>query len=90
MTLRRTLRAIRAKAGIIPWPQDGLRHTFASAALAAGWRDIGGLCLDLGHTSQQMLHRHYHRAIRAKEAKAWFDVLPPAPEENVIPFQGTA
>ena len=75
--LRTRLRHIRKKAGIIPWPQDCLRHTFASAALAAGWRDIGGLCLDLGHTSQAVLHKHYHRAMRRVEGEAIFAVVPP-------------
>ena len=80
--LRTQLRAIRARAKINPWPQDCLRHTFASVALAAGWRDIGGLCLDLGHTSQAMLHKHYHRAIRKVEAERVFAVAPP---QNVAP-----
>ncbi len=49
----------------------------ALALLASEWRDIGKLCLDLGHTSQAMLHRHYHRAMKRDEARAIFDVLPP-------------
>lgn len=84
MTLRRYLRAIRDEAGLNPWPQDALRHTFASAALAANWRDIGGLCLDLGHTSQAMLHKHYHRAMRRAPAEAFFAVKPPANEAAKI------
>lgn len=77
VTLRRRLREIRTAAKIVPWPQDCARHTFASASLAAGWRDIGGLCLDLGHTSQAMLHKHYHRALRRGPAEAVFAVMPP-------------
>ena len=84
MTLRRYLRAIRDEAGLNPWPQDALRHTFASAALAADWRDIGGLCLDLGHTSQAMLHKHYHRAMRRAPAEAVFAVKPPEHEAGKI------
>jgi integrase/recombinase XerD len=82
-TLRKKLRAIRINAGIVPWPQDCLRHTFASAALASGWRDIGQLCLDLGHTSQAMLHKHYHRALRKAEGQAWFNVLPSEVSEKI-------
>lgn len=79
--LRSRLRSLRKLAGIVPWPQDCLRHTFASAALASGWRQIGLLCLDLGHTSQDMLHKHYHRAVKPAEGKAIFAVNPPrAPE----------
>lgn len=88
--LRTTLRAIRKSAGITPWPQDCLRHTFASVALAAGWRDIGALCLDLGHTSQAMLHKHYHRAVRRAEAEAVLAVLPPREKSNVIPLRQSA
>jgi integrase len=77
MTLRRYLRQIREAAGIKNWLQDCLRHTFASAALSAGWRDIGGVCLDLGHSDQSMLFRHYHRALRRGPAEAVFAVLPP-------------
>lgn len=77
MTLRRYLRQIRDAARIKPWLQDCLRHTFASAALAAGWRDIGGVCLDLGHSDQSMLFRHYHRALRRGPAEAIFAVMPP-------------
>ena len=73
------LHRLREKAGIDPWPQDCLRHTFASASLASEWRDIGSLCLDLGHTSQAMLHKHYHRAMRRAEGDAVFAVTPPKP-----------
>jgi integrase len=76
MTLRRYLRKIRSRSGLIPWHQDVLRHVFASAALASDWRDIGKLCLELGHSSQKMLHRHYARSMRRKDAVAIFEVRP--------------
>ena len=76
MTLRRYLRQIRQRAGLIPWHQDVLRHVFASASLASDWRDIGKLCLELGHSSQKMLHRHYARSMRRKDGLAIFQVRP--------------
>ena len=76
-TLRKRLRAIRCRAKLMPWGQDCLRHTFASAALACGWRDVGALCLDLGHTSPGVLFKHYHRAMRKTEGAAIFAVCPP-------------
>jgi len=76
MTLRRYLRKIRTRSGLIPWHQDVLRHVFASAALASDWRDIGKLCLELGHSSQKMLHRHYARSMRRKDALSIFQVRP--------------
>lgn len=77
ITLRRALRQIRKAAKIDPWPQDCARHTFASASLAAKWRDVGGLLNDLGHTSARMLKKHYLRALRRGPAEAVFAVLPP-------------
>lgn len=76
MTLRRYLRKIRGRAGLNPWHQDVLRHVFASASLASDWRDIGKLCLELGHSSQKMLHRHYARSMKRKDAVAVFSVKP--------------
>jgi integrase len=76
MTLRRYLRKIRSRSGLNPWHQDVLRHVFASASLASDWRDIGKLCLELGHSSQKMLHRHYARSMRRKDAVAIFEVRP--------------
>jgi integrase len=76
MTLRRYLRKIRTRSGLIPWYQDVLRHVFASAALASDWRDIGKLCLELGHSSQKMLHRHYARSMRRKDAAGIFNIKP--------------
>lgn len=76
MTLRRYLREIRCRAGLNPWHQDVLRHVFASASLASDWRDIGKLCLELGHSSQKMLHRHYARSMKRKDAVAVFSVKP--------------
>jgi integrase len=76
MTLRRCLRKIRCRAGLNPWHQDVLRHVFASTSLASDWRDIGKLCLELGHSSQKMLHRHYARSMKRKDAVAIFSVKP--------------
>jgi integrase len=76
MTLRRYLRKIRSRSGLNPWHQDVLRHVFASASLASDWRDIGKLCLELGHSSQKMLHRHYARSMKRKDAIGIFNIKP--------------
>ena len=83
MTLRRYFRKIRSRSGLNPWHQDVLRHVFASAALASDWRDIGKLCLELGHSSQKMLHRHYARSMRRKDAEAIFHVKPMTPKNFI-------
>lgn len=88
--LRDALQEIRQRAGIVPWPQDGPRHTFASASLAAKWRDIPGICADLGHSDMKMLRKHYERAMRRIPAERIFAVAPPRRikgDGKVIPFR---
>jgi integrase len=75
--LRDALREIRERAKITPWPQDCLRHTFASVAIKTGWRDKGGVCSDLGHTIESTLNKHYRRDLRVSAAKAILAVAPP-------------
>jgi integrase len=88
--LRDALQQIRQRAGIVPWPQDGPRHTFASASLAAKWRDIPGICADLGHSDMKMLRKHYERAMRRVPAERIFAVAPPRRVKGagkVVPFR---
>jgi len=92
--LRHRLRAIRKRAKIVPWPQDVLRHTFASASLASEWRNIGKLCMELGHSDQKMLSRHYARSMRRKAGEAVFQVLPmrmkPGTSSKILQFTAAA
>lgn len=75
--LRDALREIRERAKVTPWPQDCLRHTFASVAIKSGWRDKGGTCSDLGHTIESTLEKHYRRDMRKSAAEAILMVAPP-------------
>lgn len=88
--LRDALQEIRTRAKIVPWPQDGPRHTFASASLAAKWRDIPGICADLGHSDMKMLRKHYERAMRRAPSERIFAVEPPRRIKGagkVVPFR---
>jgi integrase len=59
-----------------PWPQDVLRHTGISChyrlhgdeAKTASWAG----------NSPDMVHAHYRALISAKDAKAFFEIIPPA------------
>jgi integrase len=75
--LRDALREIRERAKVTPWPQDCLRHTFASVAIKSGWRDKGGTCSDLGHTIESTFEKHYRRDMRKSAAEAILMVAPP-------------
>lgn len=73
--LRARLRALRKKAKFDQWPQDVLRHTYASNHLAAN-ENVGRLLLNLGHTSPAMLWKHYHQAVTTKDAKQFWSLYP--------------
>jgi integrase len=73
---RRTLIEHVKRAGgfsaTVPWPQDGLRHSFGTYALAAT-NDPGKVALWMGHNGNPtMLHRHYRgMASKAEAEKFW-------------------
>lgn len=73
--LRTRLRALRKKAKFKKWPQDILRHTYASNHLAAK-ENLDGLLLNLGHSSTKMLWKHYHQAVTKKNAKQFWSLYP--------------
>jgi len=70
------LQRIRAEAGITVWPQDVLRHSFASYRYAA--------CADENVTRQEMGHyhsvhtflRHYKNRVRREDAKEFWAIMP--------------
>jgi integrase len=73
--LRKRLRAIRKKAGIINWVQDVMRHSYASNWLALHG-DIDRLLLNLGHYSPKVLWEHYHKAVLRKDAEKFWALVP--------------
>jgi integrase/recombinase XerD len=47
------LRAVRKAAGITDWPDNALRHSFASYHLAH-FKDAAALALEMGHTDHDL------------------------------------
>ncbi len=79
-------RANRKAAGVIQWPQQGLRHTFCSNWLSV-FKDVNKLVLMSGHDSVDTLWRNYHAGIPEAEAKRFWEIIPPIASSNVIAFQ---
>jgi site-specific recombinase XerD len=74
--LNRWLREIRPKAGLAEWPNNALRHSFASHA-AAMHEDFAKVAAWLGHARDpRLLVARYRHAVAKGEGEAWFDVLP--------------
>ena len=72
-------------AGLSRWPQNGLRHSFASYRLAA-CHDAPRVAGELGHTSPQMLYSTYREVVLPEEADRYWKLVPDVKAENVVSF----
>jgi integrase len=74
----------RAGAGITEWPDNALRHSFASYHLAH-FKDAKALALEMGHTDSAMLFNHYRALVKPKDAERYWSIRP-VKTKKVIPF----
>jgi integrase len=81
---RELLNAAREAAKIEEWPQNALRHSFASYYLAK-FNDAAALALELGHTSAHLVFQHYRQLVRPKQAERYWNIRP-AKSANVVAF----
>jgi integrase len=82
---RRKLDRVREEAGLARWPQNGLRHSFASYRLAA-IHDAPRVSGELGHTSLQMLYSTYRELVLPEEAERYWKIAPTEEAEKVVAF----
>ena len=77
--LTRWLNDIRDKAGMTAWPNNALRHSFASYSCAKH-EDYAKVSAWLGHTGgTALLEARYRHAVPKDSGEAWFSVLPTDP-----------
>jgi integrase len=74
--------AAREAAGIEQWPNNALRHSFASYHLAR-FNDAAALALELGHTNSNLVFQHYRQLVRPKQAARYWNIRP-ASGANVV------
>jgi integrase len=74
-------------AGLTKWPNNGLRHSFASYHLAKH-QDAPRLALDMGHVNAQMIFSNYREIVTPEEAERFWKIFPPSQAENVVPMTG--
>jgi integrase len=67
--------AARKAAGIKVWPNNALRHSFASYHLAH-FKDAAALALEMGHTNSGMIFEHYRQLVFPREAERYWDIRP--------------
>jgi len=75
--------AARKAAGLAKWPQNGLRHTFASMHLAYH-QDAAKLALDMGHTGTQLIFSNYRELVHPEEAARFWKIRPAQVAANIV------
>jgi len=86
---RRKLDRVRKAAELASWPNNGLRHSFASYRLAA-IHDAPRVASELGHTSPQMLYSAYRKLVLPEDAELYWKIAPAAESKNVIVFSAVS
>src|SRR5262249_59596050 len=83
---RQLFEEVRKAAGIDQWPDNALRHSFASYHVAK-FRDAKGLALEMGHTDSGMLFNHYRALVRPREAERYWNIRPAKADKKIAPFK---
>jgi integrase len=68
-------RAIARAAAVTPWPQDGMRHSYASYWMTVH-RDEDQCRDNLGHRTKDQLSTHYRQHTTEEEAQAFWAITP--------------
>jgi hypothetical protein len=74
-------RHLLKKAGIAAWPDNALRHSFASYHIAH-FRDAASLALEMGHSTTKMIFEHYREVVRPDVAAQFFAIAPSSQPET--------
>jgi integrase len=82
---RKKLDLVCNAAELARWPQNGLRHSYASYRLAA-IHDAPRVASELGHTSPKMLYSTYRELVLPEEAERYWKLVPDAKAANVVAF----
>ncbi len=81
------LPAARKGAKLKHWPDNGLRHSYASYHVAH-FQDAGAVAAQLGHPDAEMLYNHYRNVVRPDAAAKWWEIMPPVAAGRVVDMQG--
>ncbi len=81
ITIKRGRKAVLEAAGVEDWPQDVLRHSFASYHMAVHSHE--GKLAEIMGNSPRVIQAHYKGLATAKEGAKYFKIEPPA-DGNVI------
>jgi len=80
---RQLFEQTREAAGITDWPDNALRHSFASYHLAH-FKNAASTALECGHHDSRITFKHYRELVRPKEAAHYWSIKPAPPEAKVM------
>jgi integrase len=86
---RELLDSAREAAKINDWPNNALRHGYASYHLAR-FNDAAALALELGHTNSNLVFQHYRQVVRPSEAKRYWKLAPATKQGRKVIHFATA
>jgi integrase len=72
---RQLFEQARDAAGIVEWPENALRHSFASYHLAH-FKNAASTALELGHHDSRVTFAHYRELVKPKDAEAYWQLKP--------------
>ena len=72
----------RVAAGIDEWPDNALRHSFASYHLAH-FKNAASTALELGHHDSRITFAHYRELVKPKEGERYWSIRPSRTEKIV-------
>jgi integrase len=75
---------VRKAAGIDQWPDNALRHSFASYHLAH-FKNAAATALELGHHDSRITFAHYRELVKPKDAERYWNIKP-ATTEKIVPM----
>jgi integrase len=83
-TFRQSFAHARTAAGIKvkQWPENALRHSFASYHLAH-FKNAAATAMECGHHDSRITYRHYRELVRPKEAERFWNMRPARPR-NIV------
>jgi integrase len=79
---RQSFDQARMAAGIVDWPSNALRHSFASYHLAH-FKNAAETALELGHHDSRITFAHYRELVKPREAERYWNIRPAASEKVV-------
>jgi integrase len=63
------------KAGLAEWPNNALRHSYASYHYAH-FKDLALLISEMGHTGPRQIFKHYREVVRPEDAPEYWQIAP--------------